>query len=101
MAGRIVYLKAALVDLHWFRHYYEDYFPEGLEQAYISFEKCLRLLAALPRIGRAAGKPPRRRFSIPRAPFTIVYQEKKDVIEILRILDQRSKSYLDDLFETS
>jgi plasmid stabilization system protein ParE len=100
MANRIVYLKTAIVDLHWFRHYYEDYFPEGLAQANASFEKCLRLVAALPRIGRTAGKSPRRRFSIPKAPFTIVYQEKGDVVEVLRILDQRSQSYLNDLFET-
>jgi hypothetical protein len=51
-------------------------------------------------MGRPAGKSARRRFSVPNVPFTIIYRENGDVIEILRILDQRSLSYLDDIFET-
>lgn len=101
MARRIAYVRRARADFRWFRSYYEDYFPEGLSNAEAGILKCVRLLALFPHMGRPTDKSPRRQFSVPRMPFTIVYRENGDVIEILRILDQRSKSYLDDLFENS
>jgi plasmid stabilization system protein ParE len=98
MANKIVLLKSAIVDLQWMRVYHETYFPEGLASAQTRFEKCFRLSGAFPKMGRVAGKLPRGRFSVPKLPFTIVYQQRDDEIEIIRILDQRSLSYLDDLF---
>ncbi len=101
MARPVVIVQRAIVDLRWFRVYYDDIFPEGLSRANAQIDKILRLLASYPKMGRPAGKSPRRQFSIPNIPFTIVYRDKGDVIEILRILDQRSESYLKDLFERS
>lgn len=101
MAREVVFVGAAQLDLQWVRIYYAKYFPEGIGQASARLEKCWRRLAAFPKMGRVTGKLPRRRFSVPNVPFTIVYRENEDIVEVLRILDQRSQSYLDDLFEHS
>jgi plasmid stabilization system protein ParE len=101
MAGQFIFVRQAIADLHWFRVYHEDHFPEGLEQATRRLQKCLRLLAAFPKMGRSIGKPPRRRFAVTSLPFTVVCRQKGADVEILRILDQRSKSYIEDLFDQS
>ncbi len=101
MANRIVFLKRAIVDLHWFRIYHDEHFPEGLANAAAGMDKCVRLLAAFPKMGRVVGKSPRRRLSVPKIPCTIIYEHRGDVVDIIRILDQRSESYLDEIFEES
>jgi plasmid stabilization system protein ParE len=100
MALRLVVTKSAIPDLYWFRIYYEDYFPEGMAKANARFEKCARLLCQRPGMGRPTGKPLRLRFSVPDTPYTIVYQHKEETLEILRVLDQRKETYLEDLFDT-
>ena len=87
---RIRYLRAATRDLVWYRTYYEDVFPEGQAQAYYHYLKSLRLIQSYPEMGKPAGRKPRRRFSIPRTPFVIVYQFRNSVLEIVRVWDTRN-----------
>jgi plasmid stabilization system protein ParE len=94
MALQIVYTKDARLDYMYFRHYYEKYFPEGLENASKQFIHTMKVLANFPGIGRPIGKPPRRCFKIQRTNFTVVYRPLSSRLEILRILDQRSEKYL-------
>ncbi len=99
MALELVVLRSARSDLQWFRIYYTDHFPEGMAKANGRFEKCLMLLCEHPNLGRTAGKSPRRRFSVPDTPYTIVYQQRKNALEVVRILDQRKETYLKELFD--
>jgi plasmid stabilization system protein ParE len=99
MALQLVFLRGARLDLHWFRLYYTEHFPEGMDKANARFIKCLKLLCEYPMMGRSAGKPPRRRFSVPDTPYTIVYQQRRNSLEIVRVLDQRKETYLKELFD--
>ncbi len=99
MALRVVLLYRAILDLRWFNIYHEDTFPEGAQKAVERFWKCVSLLCAHPGMGRSAGASTRRRFAVPRTRFTIVYSVKEDALIMVRILDQRSETYLEDLFD--
>jgi plasmid stabilization system protein ParE len=99
MALKIVYLERAYVDLARFRIYYERYFPEGMASANARLLKCVRLMSEFPNMGRTVGREPRRCFSIPDTPYTLVYQQKEERLEIVRVLDQRSEKYLEDLLD--
>ena len=99
MALDLVVLESATPDLQWFRIYYRDHFPEGMAKANARFEKCALLLCHSPGMGRPAGKPPRRRFSVPDTPYTIVYQQRGNALEVVRVLDQRREDYLRELFD--
>jgi plasmid stabilization system protein ParE len=95
----IIFLPSARLGLQWFRIYYEQSFPEGMAKANARFEKCIRLLSHSPGMGRPAGKPPRRRFSIPDTPYTVVYLQRERTLEVIQVLDQRSEDYLKELFD--
>ncbi len=98
MALKIHYLDLAQLDLLKFRLYYQQYFPEGLEKASITLQKCLMLISNFPDMGHHAGKAPRRCFGVPQTHFTLLYQARDNRLEIVRILDQRSETYLENLF---
>jgi plasmid stabilization system protein ParE len=97
MALQIVYTRDARLDYMYFRHYYEKYFPEGLENAARNFIQTMRVLASFPAVGRPIGKLPRRCFKIQKTNFTIVYRAAPLRLEVLRILDQRSEKYLKNI----
>ena len=99
MALRAVLLSRPIADLRWFNIYHEDTFPEGAQKAVERFWKCVSLLCAHPGMGRAAGALARRRFAVPHTHFTIVYAIKENAIVVVRILDQRFETYLEDLFD--
>jgi plasmid stabilization system protein ParE len=99
MGLKLVILRSAVQDLRWFNIYYEERFPEGMANAATQFEKCTKLLCELPGMGIPAGAHPRRRFSIPKTPFTLIYRPNEDRLEIVRVLDQRKEDYLKELFE--
>jgi plasmid stabilization system protein ParE len=99
MVLELVVLRSARTDLQWFKMYYTDHFPEGMAKANARFEKCLKLLCEHPNMGRSAGKPPRRRFSVPDTPYTVVYQQRQNTLEVVRVLDQRKETYLKELFD--
>jgi plasmid stabilization system protein ParE len=94
MVLQISYTRDARLDYMYFRHYYEKYFPEGLDNASKQFTQTLKVLASFPLIGRPIGKPPRRCLKIQKTNFTIVYRPSAIRLEVLRILDQRSEKYL-------
>jgi plasmid stabilization system protein ParE len=100
MALKVTYSKLALFDLNRFRIYYEQYFPEGIEQANTRMIKCVDLMRTFPAMGRIVSKPPRRCFSNPDTPYTLVYQHKDDRLEIVCVLDQRAQRHLQDLMDT-
>ncbi len=93
MSLQIVYTRDARLDYMYFKHYYEKYFPEGLDPASKRFMHTMKVLANFPGIGRPVGKPPKRCFKIQKTPFTVVYRPGSSKLEILRILDQRSENY--------
>ena len=99
MALRPVLTGRAAADLVWFNIYHRDTFPEGAGKAVERFWKCVSLLCAHPDMGRAAGRLPRQRFAVPHTRFTILYAVKEPALIIVRILDQRNDSYLEDLFD--
>jgi plasmid stabilization system protein ParE len=99
MALELVFLPSARLDLQWFRIYYTVHFPEGMAKANNRFDACLKLLCDHPMMGRAAGRLPRRRFSVPDTPYTIVYQQQRNSLEIVRVLDQRKETCLKELFD--
>jgi len=100
MALKLVVTLLAQQDLQWFRVYYTKYFPEGMAKANARLIGCFRLLCERPSMGRSAGKPPRRRFTVPDTPYTIVYVHRQTTLEIIRVLDQRQETYLKELFDS-
>lgn len=88
---KVVYLRRALVDLAWFKAYYDAVFPEGAKLGHRKFSKTLDLIAAHPSMGRPLGKKGRREYSIPGIPFSVIYRASPDVIEIVRIWDERGE----------
>ena len=99
MALDLVVTRRARLDLQWFRIYYTEHFPDGMAKANARFDKCLKLLCEHPAMGKSAGKLPRRRFSVPDTPYTIVYQHRQNLLEVTRVLDQRKETYLKELFD--
>ena len=91
---KVVYLELAAKDVVWMRYCYDVIFPEGRSKGLTHCQKSVALLTTHPQMGRALEKKPRRCFTVPRTPFTIIYQERGERLEIVRILDQRSGTYL-------
>jgi plasmid stabilization system protein ParE len=94
MPLKVAYLDQAARDAVWMNHYYE-----GARRGLSHYLRAVTLLSVNPRIGRVLEKKPRRCFSVPATPFAIVYQQRGETLEIVRILDQRSATYLAALFE--
>jgi toxin ParE1/3/4 len=99
MALKITFLGRARQDLIWFKIYHEQYFPEGMAKANVRFKKSIQLLTNFPNMGRVVGRLPRRCLAISNTPYTIVYRANENRLEIIRILDQRSENYLQDLMD--
>jgi plasmid stabilization system protein ParE len=94
MPLRVLYLEQAAKDAVWMLYYYDVVFPEGARNGHNRFRKSLKLLAVNPHLGRPLEKKPLRSFSVLGTPFTLVYRENGETLEIIRILDQRSGAYL-------
>ncbi len=88
---RVVYIDTALPDLQWWRRYYTRVFPEGRRKAGARFLEVIAALQANPHIGHVADEPGVLEFVIRRTPFSVVYRVNGDVIEILRIWDNRQQ----------
>jgi plasmid stabilization system protein ParE len=88
---KIAYLALAKSDLRWFKIYYMKTFPEGKKTAEAHFIQAQTALKTNPFIGhsseRIAGV---RELHIPKTPFTFIYRVREDVIEILRVFDNRA-----------
>ena len=84
---KIVYLRGALSDLIWFRRYYQTVFPQGRRKALRQLEAVERLVVDNPDIGQRNGTA--REFPIPKTPFSIIYNVTPNIIEVVRIWDQR------------
>lgn len=84
---KIVYLSSAILDLIWFRRYYKVVFPEGRRKALQQLKAIERLLIDNPSLGQRSGNA--REFPISKTPFSIIYNATPDVIEVLRVWDQR------------
>ena len=93
---KIVFLATTAPDFDWIADYYLSVFPEGGPNAYQRLDQALSNLSANPRLGKAIARTSFRQYSIPRTPFTLVYQIGDNVIEILNIRDQRSKPLMLD-----
>lgn len=90
---RIVYLASAVRDIRWFRHYYQNVFPEGNEKARARLRAVQRLLAANPHAGHPCDTGQAvRELTIPRTPFTLIYRVTATQIEVLRLWDTRQGS---------
>ncbi len=85
----IVYLDSTVDDLIWLREYYQNVFPQGRKKA----QRQIRLVETLPLenpyIGFATHRQDIRGFSIPGIPFSVIYRPEQNVIEVLRIWDER------------
>jgi plasmid stabilization system protein ParE len=88
---RVVYLDSALQDLVWWRRYYGSVFPEGRPNARTRIRKVVAALEANPHLGRPTDEADVLEFVIARTPFSLLYRVKDDVIEILRLWDNRQK----------
>jgi len=90
---QIVFLPSSLDDLAWFKKYYVTVFPDGADKANSQFLAIQQLLIEDPYIGVQNERFDEiRELKIPRIPFTAIYRVKNDRMEILRILDERSKN---------
>ncbi len=88
MFMNIVYLPSTKDDLIWFHHYYTHVFPEGSVKALRKFDAMAEILSVNPFIGKKiTGKV--RKLTIPKTPFSYIYQITSTQIEILRIWDDR------------
>lgn len=90
---RIVFLASAEFDLRWYRHYYEDIFPEGRKRANERYLGARRALATNPFLGTPQVDGKTRKFPVSGTPFHFVYRVGKDRIEILRVKDGRSNPF--------
>ena len=86
---RLIFLDDALNDLLWMRRYYSQIFPAGNHNAKKQYGACKTLLKENPYIGHPAHFKNIREYSIPRIPFSFIYEIKQDHIEIHRIWDER------------
>jgi len=69
------------------RRYYSSVFPQGERRARQQLKAIELLIMENPNIGKQSGDA--REFPIVRTPFSIIYRVNGDVIEIVRIWDQR------------
>lgn len=89
---KIVFLDAAKPDLRWFKRYYITIFPEGRRNADQQYRALLKLLKSSPMIGEPADDfRNAREHPVKNTPFTVIYRIRPEHIEILRLLDQRSR----------
>lgn len=88
---KIIYLREALKDMQWVRHYYRNIFPAGQGNARESLRTAERTIFEHPFIGAPCEEiETAREYRISRTPFSFVYQVLDDRIEILRVIDNRS-----------
>ena len=87
---KIVFLPTTAADFDWITDYYLSVFPEGGAKAYRRLDRALANLSDNPRIGKPIARTDYRQYSIPRAPFSLIYRIGDEAIEILHIWDQRS-----------
>ena len=88
---RLVFLRSAEGDLRWFRHYYENVFPDGGRRAWRQYAKAARRLVSLPLLGHPSDGKGIREYAIGGLPFSFIYRVVDDRIEILRLWDQRAE----------
>jgi plasmid stabilization system protein ParE len=86
---KIVYLSSTLEDLEWMRSYYTKVFPDGAIRAREQFKATVNLICEHPSIGHETDIQDVLEFTIPKTPFSVIYREKDDCIEVLRIWDDR------------
>lgn len=99
---KVVFLASTEPDLRWYRHYYEDVFPEGRKHANERYLGARKALANNPYIGTLEEIGKTRKFMITGTPFHFVYRVGRDRIEILRLKDGRSNPFdTDDASESS
>jgi plasmid stabilization system protein ParE len=88
---KLVYLPRTEADLRWFKRYYISVFPDGREKANQQFLVTQKLLLENPYIGQPSDVfPHTREFPVLRTPFTFVYRVRSELIEVLRVIDNRS-----------
>lgn len=87
---KIKFLASAESDLRWYRHYYEDIFPEGRKRANARYLSATRALMTNPFLGVPLEDADARKFTITGTPFHFVYRVGEDRIEILQVKDGRS-----------
>jgi toxin ParE1/3/4 len=87
---KFVFKPRALDDLEWFERYYTEIFPDGSKRAEKQYFRTKQTIRDFPEIGRPVIGKNRREYIIPGIPFSFVYRIKKDHIEVLRVIDQRS-----------
>ena len=88
---RIVYLESAEADLHWFKRYYTQVFPEGRKKADAQFLHTQQLLRENPMMGHLVEDIRGvREHHVTRTPFSFVYRLQGDRIEVLRVMDKRA-----------
>jgi len=89
---QIIFLPKARADLRWFKRYYLEVFPEGRSKAERQYRALMRVLKSNPKIGHPDDEHASVfEYVIPGIPFTVLYRLGPQVIEILRIYDQRSE----------
>lgn len=71
------------------RHYYQAIFPEGARKAQAQFRAVEKLLLENPFLGHKTHKEGVYEYSIPRSPFSYIYQVKPNYIAVLRVWDER------------
>lgn len=86
---RITFLQRALEDLKWFRFYYENIFPQGINKAQKQYYFTKALLKDNPYIGHLINENDIREFSIPGIPFSFIYRVESERIAVLRVWDER------------
>jgi plasmid stabilization system protein ParE len=90
---KITFRSKALDDLEWFERYYTEIFPDGSNRAVEQFFKTKEIIKSFPEIGRPFKSKGQREYVIPGIPFSFVYLIKKDLIEVVRVLDLRSSRH--------
>jgi plasmid stabilization system protein ParE len=85
----IVYLESTVDDLLWMRHYYEQVFPAGSKNAQRQIHSTEILLLENPEFGHRTHRKDTRELSIPGIPFSFIYRANPQVIEIIRVWDER------------
>lgn len=88
---KIRFLRSAWQDLNWVLAYYQEFFPQGTENAKESLAKTLRLVRENPQAGEKLKNRNLRTFPVLRTPFRIVYKVTATEIQVARIMDMRSK----------
>lgn len=87
---KIIFQASADDDVKWFIRYYSKRFPEGRRQARFQMARTFENLSNNPQIGHPVEGTTQREYSIPRTPFTLIYQIENNQVEILRVWDGRA-----------